>query len=622
MNGISIRRLGILRVPCGSGSRAAVSLIFAIAIVPLLMMVGLAIDFGFYTQADAELNMAADSAAMHAVRIALQLYEKGDSSTAAAQAAQTVATNWYGAQLGHVAQLQSAITPTISVTFNAGTNQFTAKVNYAGVIVTHFGQLFPGSWPEYPNWGIAGAATAVISTLTYSEFDFLVDDSSSMLIAADPTGIRAMEAATPCSAAAAAVQQTTPQPLIGTPTAPGGYSWYYDASGALDNNSPNQAPNAPGVFVPYGYGIFNYTVPGPNGTTQAASTNEYFPPPAASTGRCDPAFTGDSTPGSPTDACFYVPGQTTAIANPILNPAISPTTKLCTSGGGTSNRLNAQKQVYTQTNVPQAPCAFACHTDAGNNDYYGVARANNVTLRFDVVQSALTNQTVTQTDPTLGVIPTLENYVQSAGSLNPVSVGVYYFNAGFTTAVAAAPPTGAATSLTALQNAETIVQGIQPQVVTNLADTNIPNAMTQMYNAFQSAGAVGNGLSPTAPQKNMIIVTDGMEDYIDASGHRQEGALSATSLQECSAIKALGVKIFVLYTTYYPLPNPYYLTNDIQYAEPTGPSSLIYQNLQQCASPGTATNPTIIEATDGTQIATALNTLVQSAFGSPGRLSN
>jgi hypothetical protein len=600
--------------------KATVSLIFAIALIPMLMMVGLAVDFGFYTEARSQLDLAADSSALHAARVALQVYEnetKANSQASTADAlnkGQTAGTAWFSAQLGNVPQAQYSITPTVQLSFNAGTNQIIAQVNYAGVILTHFAKLFPGSWPEYPNWGIAGAATAVISTLTYSEFDFLMDNSSSMLIASGPADIQALEALTPCSTQATALQ-TVPgsnQPLIGS------YSWYYDPTGALDNNSAVSPPDAPGVLIPFGYGTFTYTATtGPN-KGKVETINQQLPnlPPQMASGECDPAFYANAVTGGYASECFYVPGQTKAVARPLLNPPLNPNTGLCTAtasgviGGAVSQQLQ-NGHLATITGVPQAPCAFACHTDPGNNDYYGLARANNIKLRFDVIQQALTS---TNAQP-LGVIPTLEKYVENAGSLNPVTVGVYYFNSGFTTAVKPTP----GNSLTELQSAETTELGIQPPVVTDVADTDVHDALSNLYS---NLGKVGTGNVPTAPKKYVFLITDGLEDYVDPVAGRVQGALTPASLQECQAIKDLGVKIFVLYTTYYPLPNPYYLQYDKPAAEPTGSGSQIYQNLAQCASPGTTSNPTILEASDAADIGTALNQLVESALSAPGRLSN
>jgi Flp pilus assembly protein TadG len=618
------------------GREAAVSLIFAIALIPLLMLVGLAVDFGFYNEAQAQLNMAADSAAIQAVRIAVQLYQSNNPNYVTQ--AQQAGIAWFQAQLGNLPQAQGTVTPIVQITPpTSSSNQITAKVNYAGVIVTHFAGVFPGSWPEYPNWGIAGAATAVISTITYSEFDFAVDNSSSMLIGAGTSDIQTLEALTPCSSQALAVQNTpqSAQPLIGGNGTVGAYSWYFDGNGAQDNNSTLPAPNATqaGLYVPYGYGVFNYSAT-VNNIATTGWINEPAPTAAQPTGECWPNVSA---------ACFYVPGLTqvpsylSATAAQYFNP-ISPTTGLCQQGGGNSTQLAVQGAVFTTegktvalANVPQAPCAFACHTDtnpsvtnpAAYQDYFGLARQAGVTLRFDVVKNALTSQS--QQAP--GVIQTLINYVTKSGGLNPVTVGLYAFNSTFTTWVT---PTPSQNSVAALNTAEQdAVMNIQPVAVTDVADTDTYDALTDVLKIYTQAGAVGSGNLPTAPKKYLFLITDGLEDFALPGLARVQGPLgtltpdggATTSLTQCQAIKNLGVQIYVLYTTYYPLPNPYYLQYDESFAEPAGASSQIYQRLAQCASPGTDANPTILEATDASNIGSQLTRLVNSALSSPGRLA-
>ena len=54
--------------------------------------------------------------------------------------------------------------------------------------------------------------------------------------------------------------------------------------------------------------------------------------------------------------------------------------------GLTQQTLNA---IPGASGLGSLQCAFACHWDAKNNDYFGLARNNKIQLRFDVVQSAV-----------------------------------------------------------------------------------------------------------------------------------------------------------------------------------------------------------------------------------------
>ena len=57
---------------------------------------------------------------------------------------------------------------------------------------------------------------------------------------------------------------------------------------------------------------------------------------------------------------------------------------------------------------------------------------------------------------------------------------------------------------------------------------------------------------------------------------------SATNEQLCTQFWNKGFNVFVLYTPYLPLPNPFYLSSDKQYVEPTQ-SSPALAALQACA---------------------------------------
>jgi Flp pilus assembly protein TadG len=271
-----------------SDRRAAVSLIFATSLIPLLMLVGLAIDFGFYTQAQTRLDMAADSAAMHAARVAASLQQANDPNYISK--AEFAGQQWFLAQEGTVPQVLNGQVSPPSVTIPApapGSNQITATVQYAGNVVTHFAGLVPNTWPSYPYWSIAGISTAVISIPSFIEVDMLLDNSSSMLIAADQNNILAMEKLTPCSTQAV---------NNGGQDIDHNYSWAYTHTAAGYVNNPpasaystTKAPGAvPGsITLPYGYGSFVY----PIANKQVRVYNDETPT-STVIGRCDQNFTG------------------------------------------------------------------------------------------------------------------------------------------------------------------------------------------------------------------------------------------------------------------------------------------------------------------------------------------
>ncbi len=65
--------------------------------------------------------------------------------------------------------------------------------------------------------------------------------------------------------------------------------------------------------------------------------------------------------------------------------------------------------------------------------------------------------------------------------------------------------------------------------------------------------ASGDGLTAASPKRILFIITDGVADYYDGSGNRVLESLNPT---QCAALKAKGVEVLTLYTTYIPLTPP------------------------------------------------------------------
>jgi hypothetical protein len=83
--------------------------------------------------------------------------------------------------------------------------------------------------------------------------------------------------------------------------------------------------------------------------------------------------------------------------------------------------------------------------------------------------------------------------------------------------------------------------------------------------------------------------------------------------------KNKGFNVYVLYTPYLPLANPFYLNNDKQYVEPTtvGGTSAILAALQACAS----APANFFQASDPAAINAAMQQMLKSALNSAGRVS-
>ena len=542
--------------PWCADRRGAVAVIFAFSVMPLAMAIGLASDYSFYVKVQSQLNLAADTAAMQAVRVASEVSRlNGDGSvkspadyqTAVQTAGQQAGQQWFQAQMGN---LVNGVVPigniAVNVAYTASPSRFTSSVSYTGTVPTNFGGLF-----HVASFNVSGASSAVISN-AYVEVLMLLDNSSSMLIGATTTDIVALQNATPCSTQSA----NEGQPMDGD------YSWIYPGN--------------------YGYRV--------DGSETA--------PPNALTGNCDPQYTG------PNGTCPYPP----TLPNVSQNTSNS-NTWICTNGGGTptpfyysSTYLGDQNRPGTQylgtAGVANAPCAFACHDRSDNKDYYGLARSLNppVTLRLDTVQQAAAN-----------VVSTLQGREQET---NQFTVGIYQFNSQLQPLYPAASSgqeagTDLATALSMAQNVKNT-----PNLSPNSGNTNFPGSANTLAG---QVGAAGDGTMPTGPLKNLFIVTDGMENWNGTMGPMT----SASSEQICAQFWAKGFSVYVLYTPYLPLPNPYYLYNNKGYAEPTS-SSPDVAALKACAR----YPQNFFQASDPTAINTAMQAMLAAALNSPGRVSN
>jgi len=162
---------------------AAVTLLFATAVFPLLMLVGLVIDFGWILQAKSQLDLAADAAAIAAARTAAAGYAAGQTSATYISEATTAANQWWSVQSGTIITAKStAATP--SVTQNGQT--FTATVAYTATLSEVIPNVF--DWQSTDRFGatatIANTSTASIMVHAYATVDFLLDNTSSMMLPA------------------------------------------------------------------------------------------------------------------------------------------------------------------------------------------------------------------------------------------------------------------------------------------------------------------------------------------------------------------------------------------------------------------------------------------------------
>ena len=248
-------------------------------------------------------------------------------------------------------------------------------------------------------------------------------------------------------------------------------------------------------------------------------------------------------------------------------------------------------------------CGFACHEtniahDGGTKDNLAIARANNITLRIDLVTNAVNQLLNTWTNcPQSGVTG---GVMQCMSALNNTiyKAALYTFDVGLNTLATLTTPTTAGTKVNNIALMPVLYQNCVVSTSCNTDyGTDIAGALTSLNSIMPSPGLGSNAAGDT-PQEVVFLVTDGVEDKIAttcpnatfASNKRCQQPLDTTM---CTTIKARGIKIAILYTEYLQLKTPnvpvtdsWYMSWIDQYDEPKSSTGTIAQNLQACASPG------------------------------------
>jgi len=121
-------------------------------------------------------------------------------------------------------------------------------------------------------------------------------------------------------------------------------------------------------------------------------------------------------------------------------------------------------------------------------------------------------------------------------------------------------------------------------------DTNLDSAMTSANSQMPNPGN-GTNIAGDTPQEVLFIVTDGVADFYystSCTGTTSSGGrcYEPINTSMCTTIQNRGIRIAVLYTTYFAVTNDYWYNT---YVEPFNldpvNNSQIRAQLQACASP-------------------------------------
>ncbi len=531
--------------------RGAIALMAALLALPLIGMIGLAVDFAMYSQANSAVTAAARAAVLNAVKVAAAGAAAGSSTYV--RDGQNAGNNWFLAQSGKTGLTVSNVSANVTIT--PGT-AITATLTGTAQVPSLFGAVF-----GVKTYKIAVTTQAQETLAPYVEVIMMLDNSASMGIGATGADIATMMTNSPCDPSME-------------------YTW-------------NTSTSAYSNVVDINYADYKCSYGG--GTYDGA--NAPYNAPAC------PFSNGSS-------AYTYLSGAYT----------------YGMSSSNTGMNYTCPGKVNGKTAYPGPPCAFACHSDGSKsaglgNDLWAMARRNGVTLRLDVLKNAAQQMIADmKTRDPAGAALSLGVYTfdtdatpiypappsSSAGSWASAEAG-----SNWTTASAAVgwPPVASSTPA----YTET---GIQPSVA-SIAVPGTLNGNTYSTKSMTTlAGkltASGSGATAATPRKALFLITDGIYDEVS-------GARGAIPASDCDQFKSLGYKVYVLYTTYYPLMHNTYLQTFMPIVEGTGSSSVAY-NLQNCSSTTGASDLStyFIQATDQAGITTALQNFLDSAVTSPAR---
>jgi Flp pilus assembly protein TadG len=264
--------------------------------------------------------------------------------------------------------------------------------------------------------------------------------------------------------------------------------------------------------------------------------------------------------------------------------------------------------VTTMVNNTPDQCAFACHDLSNANNYYNLAKSLGVTMRIDVLRTA-TQQL-------------MDTAAKTEIFSNQFRMAIYTFGASATSPGLTSIQTLTSNMSTAKSSAATIDLMTVPYP--NYRDdtqTDFGDVLTNINTAITTPGT---GTTSASPMKFVFFVSDGVADRALGSpacsqptttGKDPQTQVKYVRCQEpldvsfCTTMKNRGIKIAVLYTTYWPLPtNAWYNSWIAPFNPPAPATSQIATNMQNCASPGL-----YFEVSPTQGISDAMNALFQKA---------
>jgi Flp pilus assembly protein TadG len=174
----------------GGDLRGNVAVIFALAIIPILTMVGAAVDYSRATQLKSKIQSAADAASVGSIAKTSSAFVAAGSMTTDGTIAggATDATNIFNGNVqGLTGVTINSVTPTVTKTGST----LTSVVSYSADVPTSFMGVIGKT-----SLTVTGTSTSTANIPQYIDFYVLLDNSPSMGVGATPTDVATMVAHT------------------------------------------------------------------------------------------------------------------------------------------------------------------------------------------------------------------------------------------------------------------------------------------------------------------------------------------------------------------------------------------------------------------------------------------
>jgi Flp pilus assembly protein TadG len=169
-------RLTSFRSDCGGN----ISVIFGVALLPLILLVGAAIDYSYANMAKAKLSAAADAAALVAVNKIAMAMSSND--------AETTAKDFFNVD---AAGIKNVTLTDVSAKVTDTSSGRSAVISYTATVPTTFMGI-----AGFKTLALKGSTTAASALPTYIDFYLLLDNTPSMGVGATMTDINTLVANT------------------------------------------------------------------------------------------------------------------------------------------------------------------------------------------------------------------------------------------------------------------------------------------------------------------------------------------------------------------------------------------------------------------------------------------